>query len=305
MQQADKQDVPDCTRRLDSISTPLFINRRESPDQGSPYFKDAHSIRTCHCWSYNLTIWIQRLAVTACVFQTSFVLQGPPSRPPYPIKICVLLSKGWMDIGHTFSECSYVVIFQSLCHQVHSFVSKENNHKYQIYYCLSSEYWVISRGSCSFQRQPNSLICARPGLVTPSMWSRVNGLVTEQCRLLIRQLQAEADLKVANIVFLLFLHIQFLLRKIYRKLQEVLFKQVTPSSVHNSHCHTQGILGKDIEFLSFYSLLFPGLMLQNATNIHISAIKSIQSILVVTLFKSEVVDSKQSNQICRGGQLQQ
>lgn len=67
---------------------------------------------------------------------------------------------------------------------------------------------------------------------------------------------------------------------------------MTPSSVHNSHCHTQGILGKDIEFLSFYSLLFPGLMLQNATNIHISAIKSIQSILVVTLFKCEVVDSK-------------
>ena len=101
-------------------------------------------------------------------------------------------------------------------------------------------------------------------------------------------------------LFLLFLHIQFLLRKIYRKLQEALFKQVTPSSVHNSHCHTQGILGKDIEFLSFYSLLFysllfPGLMLQNATNIHISAIKSIQSILVVTLFNSEVVDSKQTS----------
>ena len=42
-------------------------------------------------------------------------------------------------------------------------------------------------------------------------------------------------------------------------------------------------------------------MQQIATNIHVSAIKSIHSIRVVTLFTSEVVGSKQSNQICRGG----
>ena len=38
-------------------------------------------------------------------------------------------------------------------------------------------------------------------------------------------------------------------------------------------------------------------MQQIATNIHVSAIKSIHSIRVVTLFTSEVVGSKQSNQI--------
>ena len=106
-------------------------------------------------------------------------------------------------------------------------------------------------------------------------------------------------------LFLPFLHTQVLLRKIYRKLLEALFRQVTPPSVHNNHCHTQGILGKDLESTATFATnntLFPGLMLQNATNIHISAIKSIQSILVVTLFNSEVVGSKQSNQICRGGE---
>ena len=48
-------------------------------------------------------------------------------------------------------------------------------------------------------------------------------------------------------LFLPFLHTQVLLRKIYRKLLEALFRQVTPPSVHNNHCHTQGILGKDLE----------------------------------------------------------
>ena len=50
------------------------------------------------------------------------------------------------------------------------------------------------------------------------------------------------------LLFLPFLYMQFLLRKIYRKLWEALFKQVIPASIHNNHCHTQGILGKDIEF---------------------------------------------------------
>ena len=98
-------------------------------------------------------------------------------------------------------------------------------------------------------------------------------------------------------LFLPFLHTQVLLRKIYRKLLEALFRQVTPPSVHNNHCHTQGILGKDLESTATFATnntLFPGLMLQNSTNIHISAIKSIQSILVVTLFNSEVVGSKQT-----------
>ena len=77
-------------------------------------------------------------------------------------------------------------------------------------------------------------------------------------------------------LFLPFLHTQVLLRKIYRKLLEALFRQVTPPSVHNNHCHTQGILGKDLESTATFATnntLFPGLMLQNATNIHISAIK--------------------------------